>query len=291
MNPKVYILLPVHNRRHVTEAFVECLLSQSLKNYHLVLIDDGSTDGTAEMVRGTLPNVTLLQGKGDWWWAGCLQKGIDWLKESRVTESDIILFINDDVTFKSDYLANAVAHFKDRTGFLLLSKWFCEEDESIRESGVNANLKTLTFAPAGSSVEINCLSTRGLFVRLADIEKIGDFHPRLLPHYLSDYEYTIRAATKGMRCETTDLVYLCPKLDSTGYRNFGNLGFLEFLRKYFSIKSAENPVYWSAFVLLGVPGLWVLPNLGRVWCRAARAVTGQAVVSAKNAIRKVHWKL
>jgi hypothetical protein len=68
-----------------------------------------------------------------------------------------------------------------------------------------------------------------------------------------------------MRCETIDLVYLCPKLDSTGYHNFGNLGFFEFLRKYFSIKSAENPVYWSAFVVLGVPGLWVMPNLGRVW--------------------------
>jgi GT2 family glycosyltransferase len=290
MTPKVYILLPVHNRRHITKDLVECLLSQSFKNYHLVLIDDGSTDGTAEMIRGIFPNATVLQGRGDWWWAGCLQQGIDWLKKSRVTESDIVLFINDDVTFKPDYLANAVAYIKHKNELLLLSKFFCEEDGNIKESGVVADLKRLTFKLAKSSEEINCLSTRGLFVRFGDIEKIGDFHPRLLPHYLSDYEYTIRAARKGMRCETTDLVYLCPKLDSTGYRNFGNLGFLEFLRKYLSIKSAENPVYWSAFVLLGVPGLWVLPNLGRVWCRAARAVTGQVVVSANNAIRKVHWK-
>jgi GT2 family glycosyltransferase len=111
----------------------------------LVLIDDGSTDGTAEMIRGIFPNATVLQGRGDWWWAGCLQQGIDWLKESWVTESDIVLFINDDVTFKSDYLANAVAYIKDKNGLLLLSKFCCEEDGNIKESGVVADLKALTF--------------------------------------------------------------------------------------------------------------------------------------------------
>jgi GT2 family glycosyltransferase len=290
MMPKVYILLPVHNRRQITKEFAECLLLQSFKNYHLVLIDDGSTDGTAKMILEILPNATVLYGRGDWWWAGCLQKGINWLRENGATESDILLFINDDVTFKPDYLANAVAYVKDRTGLLLLSKWFCEEDGNIRESGVTANLKTLTFGPARSGEEINCLSTRGLFARLVDIEKIGNFHPRLLPHYLSDYEYTIRAIRKGVRCVTTDFVYLCPKFSSTGYHNFSDLGFLGFLRKYFSIKSAANPIYWSAFVLLSVPGLWVLPNLVRVWYRAATAVVGQMAISVNNAMRGKHWK-
>ena len=52
--PKIYILLPVHNRREVTRGFVECLAAQTFSDYHLVLIDDGSTDGTAEMVQAQM---------------------------------------------------------------------------------------------------------------------------------------------------------------------------------------------------------------------------------------------
>jgi glycosyltransferase involved in cell wall biosynthesis len=39
---KVYILLPVHNRKEVTQSFIKCLNAQSVKDFHLVLIDDGS---------------------------------------------------------------------------------------------------------------------------------------------------------------------------------------------------------------------------------------------------------
>jgi len=71
--PEMYILLPVHNRRKLTQAFLECLSLQSFIDYHLVVIDDGSRDGTDDMVRQLMPNATILTGNGDLWWAGSLQ--------------------------------------------------------------------------------------------------------------------------------------------------------------------------------------------------------------------------
>ena len=44
MKPCLYILLPVHNRREITRDFIDYLEAQTWQNYHLVLIDDESTD-------------------------------------------------------------------------------------------------------------------------------------------------------------------------------------------------------------------------------------------------------
>ena len=62
MNQKVFLLLPVHNRKEVTGEFIQCLLRQTYQSYRLVLIDDGSTDGTAEMVSQAIPGVVVIQG-------------------------------------------------------------------------------------------------------------------------------------------------------------------------------------------------------------------------------------
>ena len=51
MKGSLYILLPVHNRCDITREFIDCLKAQTFQDYHLVLIDDGSTDGTEQMVR------------------------------------------------------------------------------------------------------------------------------------------------------------------------------------------------------------------------------------------------
>ena len=95
-------------------------------------------------------------------------------------------------------------------------------------------------------------------------------------------EYTIRAVRKGMRCETSDLVFLCPNPETTGYHyNFKEQNFFRFLKKYFSIKSAGNPVYWSVFVILSAPAPWVVPNLARVWFRSIKRINKRLFYSLR----------
>ena len=75
MNPKISIILPVHNRFKTTENFIRHLLKQDYDNYHLILIDDGSTDGTSEMVLSLMPAAKIIKGDGSLWWGGALQEG------------------------------------------------------------------------------------------------------------------------------------------------------------------------------------------------------------------------
>src|SRR5690349_15986687 len=120
--PRIFVLLPVHNRRATTALFLDCLLAQTYRDWHLVLIDDGSSDHTAEMVRARVPSLTVLRGKGSWWWAGALHQGYRWLKRQALKADDLVLIINDDTQFEPDFLANAVKATKPKS--LLLAQLY-----------------------------------------------------------------------------------------------------------------------------------------------------------------------
>lgn len=276
MNEKIYIILPVHNRRKITEKFIDCLLAQSYTNYHLILVDDGSNDGTDDMVKSKIQNLSILKGSGNWWWAGSLQQGIDWINVRNVDDRDIVLFANDDITFANDFFEIAV-QLMDKQPGMLLPQVLNQKTGKIEESGVYADFKQLKFLPAESTETINCLPTRGLFMRMADLRKVGNFYPRMLPHYLSDYEFTIRAYRKGVHLWTSPKLHIQSDDDATGYRNFEGASFFEFLKKYFSKKSANNPFYWTVFIFLISPKLYIPWHLIKVWLGSLKTILKHAV--------------
>lgn len=247
MTEKIYVLLPVHNRRDITRNFIECLKIQTFQNYHLVLIDDGSKDGTEKIVCSLVLNLTVLKGNGNWWWAGSLQQGYEWLKSQGLPLNDVVLIINDDTIFEVDFMENAMHLLRKYSKILLLAQCYNQKTRELIDAGVHVDWRRLAFEHAATPEEINCLSTRGLFLRVSDFFDIGGFYPKLLPHYLSDYEFTIRAQRKGMKLMTNHSLRLWLNEDTTGYRQFKNGSFIDFLKKYFSKKSALNPLVLTIF--------------------------------------------
>jgi GT2 family glycosyltransferase len=267
MMQKIFILMPVHGRCAVTERFIDCLVAQTYPSFELVLIDDGSRDGTRKMVEGKIKNLTVLSGTGNWWWAGSLQQGINLLKRRGVEGNAIVMFANDDITFEPEFLKNAVDILNESDSVLLLPHVRDEISGVPQESGVHADLRKQKFVIASSPDEVNCLSTRGLFMRMKDLRRIGDFHPRLLPHYWSDYEFTIRARRKGLSLRTSAAIAIGLDHSQTGFRELEDAGFAEFFAKVFSKRATLNPVYQSMFILLASPVSSTVPSLFRLWSR------------------------
>jgi GT2 family glycosyltransferase len=186
----IYIILPVHNRKNITELFIKSLVLQTYKDFKLVLVDDGSTDGTDEMVLSHLPESIILKGDGNLWWGGGLHKGYEWVKENATDGS--VLLINDDTIIAEDFLQVGANLLNNSEKTLYLAQAYDKNNKHV-DSGVCVDWDKLTFNQAKNKEEINCLSTRGLFLTVEDFLDIGGFHPVILPHYLSDYEFTIRA--------------------------------------------------------------------------------------------------
>ncbi len=287
MTSEVYILLPVHNRRETTRRFVTCLVAQTYNNYHLVLIDDGSLDGTAQMVQEQIRSLTVIQGAGKWWWAGSLQQGYEWLRNQRLNPMDIVLIMNDDTEFDSDFLENGAAVISAHPNVLLLAQCYDQRNGELIDKGVHIDWRKWRMGGAQTPEEVNCFSTRGLFLHAADFLTLGGFYPRLLPHYLSDYEFTIRAHRRGMQLITDPTVKLRADLETTGYHSFEDCDLQLFLKRYFSIRSNANPIFRTSFMWLACPWPWKVINIARVWLSAARKIAAavQLAVSPKKSLR------
>jgi len=276
MSTCVYILLPVHNRCEITRKFIVSLIQQTYDNYHLLLIDDGSTDGTDEMVQALISEdkLTIIKGSGDWWWAGSLQQGLHWLKKSTAKPSDIVLMINDDSVMKSDFLSVARTQVPKHPRSLMQASISCIETGEIVDAGVCFNERGLSFDTLKTySGEVNCLTTNGLISQWKDLQVVGDFHPTLLPHYFSDYEFTIRAGKKGLDLMVSSELVLEWNRKTTGIRSYNNEGsFFSFLKTFFSKRSVGNPIYRTTFVLLICSYANMPKHIIRIWFNAVKQV-------------------
>ena len=263
----VYVLLPVHNRRAITERFVRCLAAQSDQGFHLVLVDDGSTDGTAEMVTSILPTATVIRGTGSWWWAGSLERARRWVLARPGSPGDLVLIANDDTTFEPDFLAAARVAMRGTERTLLLAQLHSAQTGALKEIGSHVDWERLSFTSAHTPEEMNCLSTRGLFLRPADLREIGAFHTTLLPHYLSDYEYTLRARRRGFAFRSDPSVRLVLDESTTGIRNADRRTLRTYLGSVLTTRSTNNPMHWSTFLIFASPKRLLPLNLYRVWRR------------------------
>ncbi|HNR20474.1 MAG TPA: glycosyltransferase [Bacteroidia bacterium] len=255
MNNKVYILLPVHNRKNITLKFIDLLKSQKYSKFCILLIDDGSTDGTTQEVCIKFPETVVIKGKGNWWWGGSLHQGFRYLKKQNISTDDIVLIINDDSEISSDFISLGVIEINSNKNSLILATAFDSETKMQTEGGVFYNLKTNTITEVHENHLINCMTTRGLFINAQDFINLKGFHPLLLPHYRSDYEFTIRAWKRGYKLICSDKIKLWFDDKTTGIHklNFKSLKWSQFFKQYFSKSYVDNPIYAINFYLLLFP--------------------------------------
>ena len=56
----VSVIIPTYNRKHTLKRAIKSVYMQSLPPFEIIVVDDGSNDGTKEWVKQKYPNVKYI---------------------------------------------------------------------------------------------------------------------------------------------------------------------------------------------------------------------------------------
>jgi GT2 family glycosyltransferase len=206
-NAKIEVVTPVHNRKELTLSCLRSLFAADLTriDLHVVIVDDVSTDGTAEALASEFPEVEIITGTGDLWYTGGMNVG---LAAALKHDPDFILAINNDSEFESDFLQRLLETARREPRSVVgavLVKW--DDRKSIFQVApkwnvwwgglrhwVKQSLDTLPSKPFAVDLIVgNCVLFPAEVIR-----EVGLMDAARLPQY-GDAEYTPRMRRAGWK--------------------------------------------------------------------------------------------
>lgn len=285
----LFIIIPVHNRRQFTRNCLLSLRKQTFQKFTTILIDDDSSDGTAEMIKKEFTEVVLLHGDGNLWWTGATNLGVEHVLKNG-TQGGYILTLNDDTIFQPNYLETllvcAFKHPRSLIGSITIND---SNSMIIEDGGVKINWCTakFNFLARGkkyniivneepSLIPVDVLSGRGTLIPIEAFQEIGVYDFVRLPHYGADYEFSHRAKKKGYNLFVNYKSALINQVKSTINDNEAHFfKWNGFLKKFFSKDSPFCIRYRWNFACLTCPKLllpsFFLFDIGRVFIGTLRS--------------------
>ncbi|NJL47612.1 MAG: glycosyltransferase family 2 protein [Leptolyngbyaceae cyanobacterium SM2_5_2] len=193
----IFIIIPVHNRCATTLRCLAQLEAQGdLETFQVVIVDDGSTDGTTAAIQACYPSVTILQGNGQLWWTGAIAMGMRYAYQHSATH---MIWLNDDCLVPEETFSNLVSFIVQNPRSIIGSQGYSDNAYTHLVFGgkhLNKGYYELFECPRETIVPCDMLSGNLVCIPRSVVDEIG-FPGAILPHYGGDTLYLIRARKTG----------------------------------------------------------------------------------------------
>lgn len=244
---RVNVIIPVFNRLEHTRKVLGALRGQTISDaLTIVIVNDGSTDGTAGYLQSQ-SDVVEIRGDGNLWWGGAIEEGLKHVLPA-CRPDDYVLFLNNDTWFDGNFVEALVQASKENGGAAVGSVIHEEgRDPPLVSIGAKVNINRLAVWDVLSELSetekrsparqyrVDALSGRGTLYPALLFQRHGSMRPRLLPHYMADYEIAMRFARAGIPLVVSSkaIVYSPPV--------YGNdASSLSWRKRLFGRRSAHN---------------------------------------------------
>ncbi len=201
-NPLASVIVVTFNARAYVAACLSALSRQTFRDFEIIVVDNASTDGTAEFVRSSFPNVCLVTSPTNLGYGAGNNLG------STHAKGQILVLLNPDATAEPDWLANLLSAMGKRGRHFATSKIVLHSDSNRLNSGGNLiHYLGLAFCRglnAHRSVFdtpelVSCASGAACAISRELFERIGGFDPTFFLYH-DDVDLSLRALLAGEPC-------------------------------------------------------------------------------------------
>src|SRR5580704_5038034 len=199
MNPRVSVVIPTDNRAAVVPRAIESVLAQTVTDLEVVVVDDGSSDGTGQILGEIFGDRIRYYAQANQGVSVARNKGIE---EAR---GEWIAFLDSDDLWESEKLewqfkalerfssccsgcytdTRLINHPETRTLFQMAEESYAHEGMM----GVNKDVLRLLVRPGGAGMVVHLSS---LLARADVVRETEGFDPML--RYSEDSEFMFRLA-------------------------------------------------------------------------------------------------
>lgn len=210
-DPLVFVVVPAFNRCEKTLRFLRCFQAVGYANRRIVIVDDGSTDGTEFAIRVNFPDVMVLKGDGNLWWSGGTNLGIE---HALCNGADYVLTINDDGVMEPDFLQRMVDVAKTDPRYIVGCRLHCQDRrDQVWSIGTALTFRggeifRLNFAGCSwptmagtipNPYPVDTMPGNGVLIPRGVFEQVGLYDARNMPQYHADSDLVLRAKERGFK--------------------------------------------------------------------------------------------
>ncbi|PHQ62631.1 MAG: glycosyl transferase [Sphingobium sp.] len=184
--PLVSIIMPVYNRVDIVADAILSALSQSYEHIELIVVDDGSSDGSAKVARSfTDPRVRAITLLGNQGQCKARNIGVD------LSHGEIITYLDSDNLWDTRYVAAIVGAFAElpKTDAIATGQFLFRGNDSAPFAARYGHLNR-ALLENNNYIDINCVAHR------RDVTiNIGGFNEELRRYV--DFDFILRLMDEG----------------------------------------------------------------------------------------------
>ena len=204
MPASVAAVLTVFNRRELTLACLKSIQEQEgvEGRVDVFVLDDASTDGTAEAVAQQFPQAELLHGDGQQYWVGGMRQAF---AAAMASDYDFYWWLNDDTTLDRDALARLLdTHDGVEAGMrpaLVVGSTRDPLDGGLTYGGrqrvsTRRPMKFELVEPTDPPRQADTMNGNCVLVPREVVRRIGNVDPAFRQQ-MGDFDYGLRARAAG----------------------------------------------------------------------------------------------
>ena len=179
---KISVIIPTYNRIFFLKRSVNSVLKQTLKPHEIIIVDDGSSDGTSSMIKESYPAINLIRQEN---------KGVSAARNIGIRSSsgDWVCFLDSDDEWKKNKLKNQQLAITQNPNYV-----FCHSNEEWIRNGKKIYQKK-KHKIHGGDIFKKCLdmcriSSSSVMIYKKVFDDIGFFNEKLI--VCEDYELWLR---------------------------------------------------------------------------------------------------